>query len=144
MASLLNEKRLLFRRTYEHLVNWLDFISYAELLSLRKKGSRNGTLHRLSSLQKGLFCAALEYSRTMGNIVNKRLIYMIRSVAEKFGLGLGRRIFNRGIERAAKMAQNPKMGIFSLLEKWVDCAPYIFWLGTDLLTRQRSWVSFSL
>ena len=144
MARLLSTKGLLFRRTYEHLVNWLDFISYAEMLSLHRRGSRNGTIRRLPSLQKGLFCAALEYARTMGNIVNKRLIEMIRSVAEKFGLGLGRRIFNRGIERATKMLLNPKMGVFLKLRKWIDCDSYVFWLGTDLLVRQKSWVAFSI
>jgi hypothetical protein len=142
MARLLNEKRMLFRRTYEHLVNLLDFISYAEMLSLHKKGSRNGTIRRLPSLQKGLFCAALEYARTMGNIVNQRLIGMIRSVAEKFCVGLGRRIFNRGIERAKEMLLNTKMRVFFKLRKWIDCDSYIFWLGTDLLVRQRSWVAF--
>ena len=125
------------------MVNRLEFISYTEMLSLWKKGSRNGAIRRLPSLQRGLFSAALEYSRSIGTIVNQRLVGMVRGVAEKFGRSLGKRIFNHGVERATAMFKNVKMKAFPNLRKWVNSDSYIFWLGTDLLVRQRSWISFS-
>jgi hypothetical protein len=121
----------------------LDFISYAEMLSLQKKIFRNGAFRGLPLLQRGLFSAALEYAKLYGKIVNQRLVGMVRGVAEKFGRGLGRRIFDRGMERATAMFRNMRMVSFPHLKRWIDCDSYLFWLGTDLLVRQRSWIAFS-
>jgi hypothetical protein len=143
MARLLNSENCNFRWTCGHLVNRLEFISYTEMLSLWKKGSRNGAIRRLPSLQRGLFSAALEYTRSLGNIINQQLVGMVRGVAEKFGKSLGKKIFDHGIERASAMFKNAKMKAFPNLRRWIDCDSYIFWLGTDLFLRQRSWIYFS-
>jgi hypothetical protein len=143
MATLITYLDCYFVVHANNLVNRLDFISYAEMLSLRKRGFRNGAFRRLPSLQRGLFSAALEYARLYGTIVNRKLLGMVRGVAEKFGKSLAQRIYDRGMERATAMFRNMRMGGFPRLRKWIACDSYIFWLGTDLLTRQRSWISFS-
>jgi hypothetical protein len=124
-------------------VNRLDLISYAEMLSLRKRGFRNGSIQRLPLLKRGLFNAALEYAKLNGKILNQKLVGMVRSIAEIFGKGLGQRISSHGMERAMAMFRNLKMMAFPHLRRWINCDSYLFWLGTDLLVRQRSWITFS-
>lgn len=89
-----------------------------------------------------MFSAALEYSRIKGSIVNQRLVGIVRGVAEKFYKSLSQRIFNRGMERAGVMLRNRRMAMFPV-RRWADCDSYIFWLGTDLPYRQRSWINFN-
>ncbi len=76
-----------------------------------------------------------------GRILNRRLIEVIRGVADQIRNTIGRRIFSWGMERALNILRNARMmSIFPSLRKWVSHDPYIFWLGTDLLVKMRRWI----
>ena len=119
----------------------MEVISHTELVSLWKRGMRNGALRRLSPIKRGLFSAAIDYSRIFGVIRNGDLIRMIKGVADRIGKGLGQRIWEAGLARAAFMIKNAKvMKVFPSVLRWTNQDDYIFWLGTHMLTRQRAWV----
>ena len=118
----------------------MESISHAELLSLWKRGMRNGAFRRMPLLKRGLFSAALEYTRTVGTIVNQKLIGMIMALADRIGKSLGRRIFLHGLGRASGFIQNGSMmRAFSAVRKWINEDSFVFWLGTDMLAR-RTWI----
>ncbi|MDD1776129.1 MAG: hypothetical protein LUP94_02120 [Candidatus Methanomethylicus sp.] len=115
-------------------------ISYADLLTLWKKGSRNGSLQRLSCLKKGLFSAALSYAKLGKNIVNSKLVLFIEDIADLIKNSLRRRIMNCGSERAIRIVQNPKIvDTAPEVRQWVKCDAFVFWLGTSVLTK-KSWI----
>jgi len=123
-------------------VNVLDVVSHSELLSLWKRGMRNGAIQRLPVIKRGLFSAAIDYSRLFGVIRNTDLIRILDGVAEKIGKRLGRRIWDNGLFRAASFLKNSKiMRIFPSVWRWVNQADYIFWLGTALLNNMRKWIA---
>ena len=117
----------------------METISYADMLSLWRRGLRNGAMRRLPSLKRGLFSAALCYARMTGRIINPRLVEMIKGVADRIGKGLGRRILERGMERALEFLKGRVCRIFPAVRRWIDDNGYILWLGTDILVR-RSWI----
>jgi len=117
----------------------LEVISYTDLLSIWKRGMRNGAFRRLPLLKRGLFRAALCYTRMIGRIINPRLVEMIKGVADRIGKGLGRRILERGMERALGFLKGRVCRIFPAVRRWIDDNGYILWLGTDILVR-RSWI----
>jgi hypothetical protein len=119
----------------------LKTISYTEMLALWRKGQRNGVLARVGYIRRGLFSAALEYSRMTGKIINPRLVELVEGVADRIRNTIGRKIFNRGLDRAKYLVTNPKvMGAFPSIKGWINEGSYVFWLGTELLTNRRSWV----
>ncbi len=116
-------------------------ISHADLQYLWEKGRRNGALRKLSIMKRGLFSAALEYTRTVGEIVHPKLVGILQGMADLIHNTIGRRIWRRGINRAQAWLHNSKlMSIFPAITNWVSEDSYLFWLGTELLTRQRAWV----
>lgn len=119
----------------------MEVISYADMLSLWGRGLRNGAMRRLPSLKRGLFRAALCYARMTGRIINPRLVEMIEGVADQIRNSIGRKIFNRGLDRARGLASNAKvMRAFPVIRGWLHEGSYVFWLGTELLTNRRSWI----
>jgi len=119
----------------------LQSISYAELLSLWSRGSRNGALRRMPLLKRGLFSAALEYARTVGTIVNQKLIGMIMALAERVGKSVGQKIFSHGLDRALGFIKNAKMMLmFPTVWKWISEDSFVFWLGTEILVNRRAWM----
>jgi hypothetical protein len=111
------------------------------MLALWRKGQRNGVLARLGHIKRGLFSAALEYSRMTGKIINPKLLEIIEGVADRIRNSIGRKIFRRGLDRARDLLNNAKvMRAFSVIRRWVNEGSYIFWLGTELLTNRRSWL----
>jgi len=120
----------------------LDVISHSELLSLWKRGMRNGAIHRLPVIKRGLFSAAIDYSRLFGVIRNMDLIRMLDGVAERIGKRLGRRIWDNGLFRAASFLKNSTiMRIFPSVRRWISQDDYVFWLGTDLFNNRRKWIT---
>jgi hypothetical protein len=92
-------------------------------------------------LKRGLFSAALEYTRTVGTIVNQKLIGMIMALAERVGKSLGRKIFSHGLDRALGFIKNVKMmHLFSTVRKWISENSFVFWLGTEILVNRRTWM----
>lgn len=120
----------------------MTFISHADISSLWRRSLRNGTIGRLNPLQRGLLRAALAYSKMKGQIMNQRLVGMIRAVADRIFPGSGQRIFDRGMKRAMMMLENPRMKAFSAVEKWIRCDSFIFWLGTDRPRGEKAWILF--
>ena len=119
----------------------MEVISHTELVSLWKRGMRNGALRRLSPIKRGLFNAAIDYSRLFGVIRNGDLIRMLKGVADRIGKSLGQRIWGSGLARAAYMIKNANIvRAFPSVLRWINQDDYIFWLGTHMLTRQRAWV----
>ena len=120
---------------------FLKTISHTEMLSLWRRGLRNGAIRRLHFLRRGLFSAALEYSKMAGRIVNPRLVGTIEGVADQIRNTIGRRIFRFGLNRASALEGNTKaMGTFPSLRRWMDEDSYIFWLGTELFAERRGWL----
>ncbi|MEM4214677.1 MAG: hypothetical protein QXZ28_05780 [Candidatus Methanomethylicaceae archaeon] len=118
----------------------MKFLSYTDLLSVWRKGVRNGLVRRLSLIEKGLFRAALCYSKMKGKIVNSLLIKMLNGIAERVSKSLRQRIFEHGIERAWVMLSGKCCKIFPIVRKWINDDIYILWLGTEILTSKRSWL----
>lgn len=111
------------------------------MLSLWRRGQRNGTIRRLHYLKRGLFSAALEYSRMAGRIVNPRLVGIIEGVADQIKNTIGRRIFRFGLNLASAIVRNARvMRAFPLLRRWINDDSYVFWLGTDLLANKKAWL----
>ncbi len=116
-------------------------ISHAEMLDLWNRARRNGALSRLGHIKRGLFCAALEYTRTVGEIVHPKLVGIISGMADLISNTIGRRIWRQGMKRAWAWLHNTKlMAFFPNVRKWLYEDEYIFWLGTELLAKQRAWV----
>jgi hypothetical protein len=111
------------------------------MLLLWRRGLRNGAIRRLHYLKRGLFSAALEYSRMTGKIINSKLVEIIEGVADRIRNSIGKKIFNHGLDRARDLVTNAKvMRTFPVIRRWVNEGPYVFWLGTELLTNRRSWI----
>jgi hypothetical protein len=103
---------------------------------------RNGAIQRLPAIKRGLFSAAIDYSRLFGVIRNTDLIRMLDGVAERIGKRLGRRIWDNGLSRAASFLKNGKiMRIFPSVRRWINQGDYVFWLGTTLLNNMRRWIT---
>jgi hypothetical protein len=117
----------------------LEFVSYADILSVWRKSLRNGSFRRLPLIEKGIFRAALCYAKMKGRIINPRLVGMIKGVADRVCKGLRRRMFEHGLNRAWNMLSGKCCKFFPAVRKWMDDEGYILWLGTDILVR-RSWV----
>ncbi len=118
-------------------------IGYSDLLSLWKRGSRNGALRKLGSLKKGLFKCALEYCRRLGPITNPKLIGIIEGIADRINETIGKRIWRRGFELAHQWLSNRRMlSIFPGIKRWLCVDEYLFWLGTDALVKHRMWIMF--
>jgi hypothetical protein len=120
---------------------FLKTISHTEMLSLWRRGLRNGAIRRLHFLRRGLFSAALEYSKIAGRIVNPKLVDMIEGVADQIRSTIGRRIFRFGLNQASAIVRNTKaMEVFPSLRRWINDDSYVFWLGTNLLANRRAWL----
>lgn len=118
----------------------MDVISHTELLSLWKRGMRNGTIRRLSPIKRGLFSAAIDYSQIFGVIRNRDLITLIKDVVERIGKSLSQRIWDRGLKRAQCQTNNARVNqIFPMVRRWINDDAYILWLGTEALNKNR-WV----
>jgi len=114
--------------------------SYTELLALWKKGLRNGAIRKLSFLKKGLFSAALAYTKHIKNIINPKLTILIEGVADFINNSVRKRIIKCGLERAARILENTKIvHAVPAINQWVNDDSYIFWLGTAILTK-NSWI----
>lgn len=119
----------------------LKTISHADLLQLWERARRNGALRKLGYVKRGLFSAALEYTRKVGEIVHPKLVGIIDGMADLIRNTIGRRIWRHGMNRARAWLNNAKvMAYFPHVRKWLCEDPYIFWLGTDLLAKRRAWV----
>ncbi|MBC7121090.1 MAG: hypothetical protein H5T33_05915 [Candidatus Methanosuratus sp.] len=115
-------------------------IGYPDLLMLWKKGARNGSIRRLSSLKKGLFRCALEYCRRLGPISNPRLVGMIEGIADRIRNTVGQRIWRRGLDLAHQWLGGKVASIFPQVRRWLCEDPFLFWLGTDAMVNHRRWV----
>jgi len=119
----------------------LETISHAEMLELWERARKNGALRKLGYIKRGLFCAALEYTRTVGEIVHPKLIGTIRGMADLIRNTIGRRIWRQGMNRARAWLHNARLiAFFPNVRKWLCEDSYIFWLGTELLAKRRAWV----
>lgn len=116
-------------------------ISHADLQYFWEKGRRNGALRKLSIMKRGLFSAALEYTRTVGEIVHPKLVGILQGMVELIHNTIGQRIWRCGVNRAQAWLHNAKlMSIFPAITGWLSEDSYLFWLGTELLAKQRAWV----
>ena len=117
----------------------MEVISYTDILSMWRKGLRNGAFRRLPMIEKGVFRAALCYAKMKGRIINKRLVEMVKGVADRICKSLRQRIFEHGLERAWLMLSGKCYKIFPVVRKWIDDDAYILWLGTEILTNRHAW-----
>ncbi len=77
----------------------------------------------------------------MGEIVHPKLVGIISGMADLISNTIGRRIWRQGMKRAWAWLHNTKlMAFFPNVRKWLYEDAYIFWLGTELLAKQRAWV----
>ena len=118
----------------------MKIVSYADLLALWKKGLRNGTMQKLNYLKKGLFSAALAYTKLRNKIINPKLIVLIEGIADLIKNSIHEKIIKCGLERATRIIENPKIiKVVPEVRQWANCDSYIFWLGTDILVK-HSWI----
>lgn len=109
------------------------------MLSLWKRGHRNGTIRKLPILKRALFSAALSYAKMKGKIINQKLLAIIKGVADQLKMSISRKIFARGLQKASEILKNPKIvRIFPPLREWVNDDAYVFWLGMEPTV--RSWI----
>jgi hypothetical protein len=117
----------------------LEIISYTDMLSLWRRGHRNGAIRKLTPIKRALFSAALSYAKMKGMIINQKLIGIVKGVAEQLKTSIGQKIFARGLLRSSEILKNSKMmRIFPFMGKWINDDAYVFWLGTEFTV--RSWI----
>ncbi|MDI6810875.1 MAG: hypothetical protein QMD80_04255 [archaeon] len=75
-------------------------LTYEELLDKLKKGIRKGNLRKLNRREKGLYRAAMAYTKAKKKIVNKLVVEKLLALIEKLMETPGMRIFNRGQKKA--------------------------------------------
>jgi hypothetical protein len=121
----------------------LDVISHAELLSLWKRGMRNGSLRRLPSIKRGLFSAAIDYSRIFGAIRNQELLRLLMGVADRIGKSLGQSIWDHGLRRALAQLRNERLRLIFPVKQWINDDRYVLWLGTNILNKVK-WVTLPI
>lgn len=117
-----------------------DSIGYTQLLSLWKKGNRNGSLRRLGCLKRGLLRCTLEYCRRFGPVTSPRLLGAIAGIADRIADTVGRRIWRRGMDLAHQWLGSRVATVFPSVKRWVCEDPFLFWLGTDALVNHRLWI----
>jgi len=118
----------------------MKVISHADLHVLWVKGLRNGAFRKLSTLKKGLFSAALAYTKLRKTIINSKLIVLIEDVAAFIKNSIREKIIKCGLKRATRIVENPKItNSIPVVRQWVNCDSYIFWLGTAILEK-NSWI----
>ena len=115
-------------------------VGYHQLLSLWRRGNRNGSLRRLGSLKRVLLRCALEYCRRFGPVTSPRLIGAIAGIADRIADTVGRRIWRRGMDLAHRWLNGRVASLFPSVRRWACEDAFLFWLGTDALVNQRLWV----
>jgi hypothetical protein len=108
-------------------------MQYGALRSHFGKGLRNGNWHHLSYREKGLYRAALLYTRVKGEIVNAKLGAMVSRIVEKLRETPGLRILRNGLEEAKRMLSTDGNNcVFTWcpeFREWLGNPDYLFWLG---------------
>jgi len=109
-------------------------LGYAELLSLLRRGFRNGNWRRLRLDDKAMFSAAVWYAKVKGRIINPRVLAQLLSVIERLKATVRTHILRSGRDKAEEMLNQYKnRGILEWLPRlkaWLNDLNYIFWLGT--------------
>ncbi|MDW7971362.1 MAG: hypothetical protein RMI53_05840 [Nitrososphaerota archaeon] len=108
-------------------------ISHEDLLSIWKKGFRNGSIKKFSHIERAFFRAAIYYSKIKGKIINPTLISKIKELADRVLKTIGTKIFEHGLNRAQRMLLGKTYKIFPIIRKWINEDSYIMWLGTEIL-----------
>ena len=108
-------------------------ITFEELLNSLKKGTRKGNRRKLSRREKGLYHAAMAYTKAKKKIVNGIVVEKLSALIEKLMETPGRRIFKRGQKKADEILEKgEENGVFAWvprLKDWLKEPSYIFWLG---------------
>jgi hypothetical protein len=110
----------------------MKVISHKDLLSIWNRCLRNGSLRKLSKIEKAFLRASIVYSKIKGKIINEKLIEKIESIINKIGKSLKEKIFERGLEKAWIMLKGKTYKIFPIVRKWINEDEYIIWLGTEI------------
>lgn len=125
-------------------------LTYELLRENLKKGQRRGTWRRITRLEKALYRAAMAYIRPktrsarMRNgvvektevrsaVTNAVVVAKLMTVVERLQETTGKRIFQRGVRKAAVMIEKGEEKVFAWaprLKSWLRDPDYIFWLGT--------------
>jgi hypothetical protein len=115
-------------------------LSYEELLDKLKKGMRRGNWWKLNRRERGLYLAAMAYTKPkkkgekVRDILSRMVVEKLLAIIEKLMETRGMRIFKRGFERAVDLlVKGEKNGMFvwyPRLKDWLKDPDYIFWLGT--------------
>lgn len=125
------------------MVRTLMSLKHNILLSVFRKGLRNGTWRRLSPLDKAFFKAAIAYSKLKGRIVNLTVLKKVLGVVEKLISPLKREVWRRGLEIAHYMSRlYEERGVFSWcsrLRYWLSDPEYIFYLGATYVNLPLYW-----
>lgn len=110
-------------------------LDYAKLWRVFRKGIRKNNWRNLRSDEKGLFRAAIAYTKIGGWIKNLNLLRPLHSIIKKLTSSLKRRIWQKGIEKAHEMRRHfEDKGVFDWCPQargWFKNLYYIFYLGVS-------------
>jgi hypothetical protein len=109
--------------------------SYRDLLSVWRKGVRNGNWVKLTCLERGLFRCAVSLAKLRGRIINLRLMVYTAKIALKLLALPKNRITQVGRAKAQVLTSLYALkGVFKWcpeLKCWLSEPNYIFWLGLN-------------
>lgn len=117
-------------------------LGYEELRDKRKKGMRKGNWWKLNRRERGLYLAAMAYTKPKEmELVNGTVLEKLLAIIEKLKETRGMRIFKRGFDKAAELlGKSVETGVFvwaPRLKDWLRDPDYIFWLGTNLFLERK-------
>ena len=119
-------------RLLRHILVDGDQLTYRSLLSVWRKGMRNGNWSRLPVAEKALVRCALWVARIRGSIRNMRLMVQVLSVLLRLVRNRRTRIVNAGNRRAQAMLEAYRKGVFNWvpqLREWLYDPRYVVYLG---------------
>ena len=111
-----------------------DFITYACMVDLRRRGLRNGNWKHLNTLDRALFRCAFWIAKVRGRISNTKLMVQVLKVALKLLEGVGSAILKAGRRRTMQMFETygKPCGVFSWaprVREWLNDVGYVWYLG---------------
>jgi hypothetical protein len=113
---------------------WLPTLTLETVRGFQRRAFRNGGWRRLTAFEKAILRASTLYAQIMGKIVNRKLVDIILSVADKIYVSRESRIVRLGLNRVAELRslciRNSLLAWCPQLGSWLAQRSYVLYLGT--------------
>jgi len=112
------------------------------MLGYLRGGSRNGNWRRLSSDDRAMYRAGLEFAKVNSGVRNPMIVARLLDIVEKLKATFKAMLLKRGTDKTEEMLnQYAERGIFEWLPKlrdWLRTPAYIICVGTLQITLKGS------